>query len=149
MAAITIFLVIALGLRSPRLGAVAMIPNLIPVLLFFGLLGLGAAPLSLPTSLIGCIALGIAIDDTVHFMVRYREERQRGAPPEEAARWSMLRVGRPIAVTSFVLVAGFLVVTLSDFATLREFGVLSAATMVICLFNDLVLLPALLVRFRI
>ena len=149
LAAITIFLVIALGLRSPRLGAVAMIPNLIPVLLFFGLLGLGAAPLSLPTSLIGCIALGIAIDDTVHFMVRYREERKRGAPPEEAARWSMLRVGRPIAVTSFVLVAGFLVVTLSDFATLREFGVLSAATMVICLFNDLVLLPALLVRFRI
>ena len=149
LAAITIFLVIALGLRSPGLGAVAMIPNLIPVLLFFGLLGLGAAPLSLPTSLIGCIALGIAIDDTVHFLARYREERASGAPPDEAARRSTLRVGRPIAVTSVVLVAGFLVVMLSDFATLQEFGVLSAVTMGICLLNDLVLLPALLIRFRI
>ncbi len=148
LAALTILLVIALGLRSPRLGAVAMIPNLIPVLLFFGLLGLGAAPLSLPTSLIGCVALGIAIDDTVHFMVRYREERGRGASPEEAARKCTLLVGRPIAVTSLVLVAGFLVVTFSDFATLQEFGLLSAITMAICLLNDLVLLPALLVRFR-
>ena len=148
LAALTILLVIAIGLRSPRLGAVAMIPNLIPVLLFFGLLGLGVAPLSLPTSLIGCVALGIAIDDTVHFMVRYREERGRGASPEEAAARCTLLVGRPIAVTSFVLVAGFLVVTFSDFATLQEFGWLSAITMAICLVNDLVLLPALLVRFR-
>ncbi|MFP8873129.1 MAG: MMPL family transporter, partial [Myxococcota bacterium] len=72
LAAVTIFLIIALGLGSPRLGGLAMIPNLVPVLVFFGLLGLGAAPLSLPTSLIGCVALGIAIDDTVHYLVRYR-----------------------------------------------------------------------------
>ena len=149
LAAVTIFLVIALGLRSPRLGAVAMIPNLVPVLLYFGILGLGAAPLSLPTSLIGCVALGIAIDDTVHFLVRYREERSAGATPEAAAQRCTRFVGRPIAVTSVVLVAGFLVVTLSEFATLQEFGVLAAITMTLCLLTDLVLLPALLLRFRI
>ena len=60
------FVLISLALRSPRLGAVAMVPNLIPVLLFFGALGSGMAPLSLPVSLIGSMALGIAIDDTVH-----------------------------------------------------------------------------------
>ena len=149
LAAVTIFFVIALGLRSPRLGALAMVPNLVPVLVFFGLLGLGAAPLSLPTSLIGCVALGIAIDDTVHYLVRYRAERQVGASPELAIVRCSQFIGRPIAVTSVVLVSGFLVIALSDFATLREFGVLSAATMGICLVNDLILLPALLVRFRV
>ena len=149
LAAVAIFLVIAVGLRSPRLGAVAMIPNLVPVMIFFGLLGIGAAPLSLPTSMIGCVALGIAIDDTVHFMVRYRAERNAGATPEEAARNCGRQVGRPIALTSIVLVAGFLVVAFSDFATLQEFGILAAITMGICLLNDLVLLPALLLRFRV
>ena len=67
------------ALRSWKLGVIAMIPNLLPVAMFFGLLGLGAAPLSLPTSLIGAVALGIAIDDTVHFLVRYRRERKRRA----------------------------------------------------------------------
>jgi hypothetical protein len=148
MAALAIFLVIAIGLRSPKLGAVAMLPNLLPILIFFGLLGLGAAPLSLPTSLIGCIALGVAIDDTVHFLVRYRSERQRGATPEEAAIRCTRFVGRPIVVTSLTVVVGFLVVALSDFATLREFGVLTAATMLLCLLTDLILLPAFLSRTR-
>jgi len=148
VAAVTIFFLIALALRSPRIGALAMVPNLLPVLAFFGLLGLGVAPLSLPTSLIGCLALGIAIDDTVHYLVRYRDEREAGLSPGEAARQCTLHVGRPIAVTSFMLVAGFLVVTGSKFATLQEFGYLSAGTMGICLLNDLVLLPALLSRAR-
>ena len=99
--------------------------------------------------MIGCIALGIAIDDTVHFLARYRAERGAGANPEEAARRCGSQIGRPIAVTSIVLVAGFLVVAFSDFATLQEFGILAAVTMGICLLNDLVLLPALLLRFRV
>ena len=94
------------------------------------------------------MALGIAIDDTVHFLVRYGSERRRGLSPEQAAVLCGRRVGRPIAITSFMLMAGFLVVALSGFATLRQFGVLSAATMGVCLVNDLVLLPALLVRTR-
>jgi len=139
---------ISLGLRSLRLGAVAMLPNLLPVLAFFGLLGLGVAPLSLPTSLIGCIALGVAIDDTVHYLVRYRSERLAGAGPEQAALQTTRSVGRPIVVTSLMVVVGFLVVALSDFATLREFGSLTAITMGLCLLADLVLLPAFLIRTR-
>jgi predicted RND superfamily exporter protein len=147
-AAAAIFVLIALGLRSPRLGAVAMLPNLLPVLCFFGLLGLGAAPLSLPTSLIGCIALGIAIDDTAHYLVRYRSERRLGAEPELAALRATRFIGRPIVITSLMVMVGFLVVALSDFATLREFGVLTAVTMGLCLLADLVLLPAFLIRTR-
>ncbi len=149
IAAIMIFLLVSAGLRSLGIGAVAMVPNLIPVLVYFGVLGLGAAPLSLPTSLIGCMALGIAIDDTVHYVVRYRAERRAGAEPAAAAKLTTRFVGRPIAITSAVISLGFLMVTLSDFATLQEFGLLSALTMVICLLTDLVLLPAILVRARL
>jgi predicted RND superfamily exporter protein len=148
LAALAIFLLVTVTFRSLRLGSVAMVPNLVPVVIFFGALGLGAAPLSLPTSLIGSVALGIAVDDTVHFLVRYGQERHRGLGPEEAALLSARRAGRAIAITSFMLMAGFLVVGLSSFATLRQFGVLSAATMGVCLLTDLVLLPALLVRTR-
>ena len=149
IAVVTIFFLIYLGIRSLRLGAVAMIPNVVPVLLFFGLLGLGAAPLSLPTSLIGSVALGIAIDDTVHFLVRYRAERESGASPEEAALRTGRNVGRAIFITSVMLFFGFMVIAFSEFATLREFGVLSAITMLLCLVTDLVVLPALLVRLKV
>ena len=107
-----------------------------------------ARSLSLPTSLIGCIALGIAIDDTVHFLVAYRHRRAAGETPEEAATHVIRSVGRPIVITSFTLVLGFLAMLLSGFATLREFGYLTALTMGICLTTDLILLPALLVRWR-
>ncbi|HET6304204.1 MAG TPA: MMPL family transporter [Myxococcota bacterium] len=149
LAAGAILGLVTLGLRSWRLGLVAMVPNLVPVLCFFGLLGLGVAPLSLPTSLIGSVALGITIDDTVHTLVRYRSERRAGLSPEAAVLLTTRRVGRPIATTSLVLVAGFLVIALSGFATLREFGALSALTMTICLVCDLTLLPALLARTRV
>jgi predicted RND superfamily exporter protein len=148
LATVAIFLLVSAALRSWKLGFVALLPNLFPVLLFFGLLGLGVAPLSLPTSLIGAVALGIAIDDTVHFLVSYRRERRRGATPVEASRRTGLAVGRAIVITSAMLAAGFGVIALSSFATLREFGLLFAATVGICVVADLLLLPALLVRLR-
>jgi predicted RND superfamily exporter protein len=149
MAALTIFVLLAMGLRSARMGLVAMIPNVVPVLIFFGVIGLGAAPLSLPTSLIGSVALGIAIDGTAHYLVRYRAERVAGAGPEDAVRRTSLAVGRPLAIGSAVLTCGFLSVAASEFATLRQFGFLSAFTMAVCAFTDLMLLPALLVRWRL
>jgi len=147
-AAGVILLLVAWAFRSWRVGALAMVPNVVPVVMYFGMLGLGAAPLSLPTSLIGCMALGIAVDDTAHFLVGYRHRRGRGLDPAAAAADCVRTLGQPIVTTSLMLIAGFLVLWLSEFATLREFGVLSAATMLICLAADLVLLPALLVRTR-
>lgn len=148
LAAVTILVLLTALLRSWKLGMIAMAPNAVPVLLFFGLLGSGLAPLSLPTSLIASVALGIAIDDTVHYVVRYRHERIAGRTPEEAIAVTSLKVGRPMLVAALMLILGFLSVALSGFATLREFGLLSAATMGICLLTDLVLLPAMLVRTK-
>lgn len=149
LAAVAIFILVWRFFGSARVGALAMVPNLLPVLLFFGLLGAGAATLSLPTSLIGCAALGIAIDDTAHFLVAYRGRRNEGLLPEEAAVECTLRIGRPIVITSLMLAAGFLVLTLSGFATIREFGALSALVMLLCLAADLTLLPAILVKARV
>jgi len=147
-AAAAIFSLICGVFGSLRIGLIAMVPNVVPVLVFFGVLGAGAAPLSLPTGLIGSIALGIAIDDTMHFIVAYRARRSQGLAPDDAARFCIHQVGRPIVMTSVMLVVGFLVIVASGFATLREFGYLTALTMAICLSTDLVLLPALLVRMR-
>jgi predicted RND superfamily exporter protein len=147
-AAAAILGLIVLVFRSPRVGIIAMVPNVVPVLIFFGILGLGTAPLSIPTSLIGSIALGIAVDDTMHFLVAYQTRRRNGETPEQAARECICQVGRPIVMTSVMLVVGFLVILASGFATLQEFGVLTALTMAICLSTDLLLLPALLVRLK-
>lgn len=142
--ALAIFVLVSLAYRSRSLAAVALAPNLAPIALFYGALGLGLAPLSLPTSLIGSIVLGIAVDDTAHYLAHYREGLRRGLSAEEAVVACGRRVGRPIAITSLMLVCGFLVVSASGFATLREFGGLVGLTVVFCLASDLVLLPALL-----
>jgi predicted RND superfamily exporter protein len=148
-AALVMFALLARGLGSARLGLVAMIPNSVPILVFFGTLGLGAAPLSLPTSLIANAALGITIDDTAHYLVRYRAERRAGRGPEAAILRCTQAVGRPVALASAMLVLGFASVAASEFATLRQFGVLSAYTLLVCFVGDLLLLPALLVRTRV
>jgi predicted RND superfamily exporter protein len=148
-AALSIFILLSAGMRSVGLGLVAMVPNVVPVLIFFGALGAGAASLSLPTSLIGSVALGIAIDATAHFLVRYRDERDAGLGPEEAAQRCVEQVGRPIAIATATLFLGFGSVCFSEFATLREFGALSAMTMLVCSLTDLLLLPALLIRLRL
>jgi len=147
--ALAVFSIVAGVFRSVPLALVALAPNVVPVLLFYGVLGAGVAPLSLPTSLIGSIVLGIAVDDTVHFLARYREGLRSGLSPEEAVVECGRRVGRPIAITSVMLFLGFLVVAFSGFATLREFGLLVGGSVALCLATDLVLLPALLVRAQI
>ena len=147
-AALTILLLVALAFRSLRIALLSMVPNIVPVLVFFGALGAGAATLNIATAMIGSIALGIAIDDTVHYLVAYHRERERGQDPVEAALYCVHRVGRPITVTTIIIFAGFLSLLISNFVTLREFGYLTAMTMAICLTTDLLLLPALLVRLR-
>ena len=93
IATLTCLVIATLGIRSLRIGLVAMSPNVVPVLMFYGMLGAGVAPLSLPTSLIGCVALGITVDDTVHYLVRYRDERARGLGPVEANQVCARHVG--------------------------------------------------------
>ena len=148
-ASVAILVLILALFRSVPMALLAMIPNWLPVLLFFGLLGAGVAPLSIPTGMIGSLSLGVAIDDSVHFLVSYARGRRGGLSSDAAIATTLRDVGRPIVVTSIMLIAGFLTITLSGFATLREFGALTALTMFFCLATDLLLLPALLARTRV
>ncbi len=143
-----IFVIVWVVFGRLGLGLLAMPTNVMPVFNFYGMLGAGVATLSIPTSLIGCVALGIAVDDTCHFLQVFREERARGKSAEAAALHCIVEVGRPMVVTSIMLIAGFLVMLFSGFATLREFGYLTAITMGLCLATDVGMLPALLVVLK-
>jgi len=93
------------------------------------------------------VAVGLAVDDTIHFIVRYREERLKGKARPEAITQTFHSAGAAIVLTSFLLLMGFGILTTSALASTRHFGVLTAVTVTAALFGDLLLLPALLHRF--
>ncbi len=144
-----IFVVMSLLFLSAKVGFIAMLPNIVPVVLFFGILGWSGIMLNIGTSIIAAIALGIAVDNTIHYMVRFNRELQITHDERVSLSAALSTVGRPIVYTSVALTLGFLVMRLSDFVPVRDFGTLSAATMLTALVTNVVLLPALLAQTRI
>jgi predicted RND superfamily exporter protein len=149
VALVVIFLVMSLLFLSAKVGFIAMLPNVVPVMLFFGVLGWTGVMLNIGTSIIAAIALGIAVDNTIHFMVRFNRELQVTYDQERSLETALRTVGRPIVYTSVALTCGFLVMRLSEFVPVRDFGTLTAATMLAAMGTNLVLLPALLAQTRI
>jgi hypothetical protein len=139
-----IFVIMSAMFLSTRVGVIAMIPNLFPILVFFGLMGASGAVLNLGTNIIASIALGIAVDDTIHIMTRLSAEVRTTPNQEEALLRTIATVGKPALYASLVLFLGFLVLSLSTFVPIQEFGLLSAATMIVALVGEIALLPALL-----
>ena len=139
-----IFAVLAVLFLSFRVGLAAMIPNMLPVLVFFGVMGWAGIDLNLVTSIIGAVALGIAVDDTIHYMARLNRIVKNAGDQRSALIDTMAVVGRPVVATSFTLTAGFLVMVVSGFWIISAFGWLSAMTMLVALATNLVLLPAVL-----
>jgi predicted RND superfamily exporter protein len=125
-----------------------MVPNILPLLLNFGLMGLLHIPLDVGTVMIASLALGIAVDNTIHMVVVFRRFRETGSPSGEALEQTLLKKGRPILHISMVVCAGFLVLAFSSFLPMAWFGVLTALTFLWALGGDLILLPALLIRRR-
>jgi hypothetical protein len=144
LAAGIIFVVMSTMFLSFRIGLIAMIPNLFPILVFFGLMGASGAVLSLSTNIIAAIVLGIAVDDTIHLMSRLSSQVRATADREEALRHTFSTVGKPVFYTSVILFLGFLTLCVSSFVPIREFGILAAITMIVALGADVVLLPAIL-----
>jgi predicted RND superfamily exporter protein len=137
-------LMMVLALRSVRLGLLAMVPNLLPVLVAVGTMGWAGVRLDFATVMVAGIALGIAVDDTVHYLHRYRLELAAAGDPRTAVERALASVGRAMITTSVVLFAGFSLMALSAFPPHRTFGLVLAGTMVVALLCDLLLLPALL-----
>lgn len=137
-----IFLILAFLFRSLRVGLTALVPNLIPILFFFGAMGIGQFPLNLNNSLVASVVLGLAVDNAVQFIVRFRSCQKAGVPPRDAIIESMHLSGRPIVAANLALIFAFAIFAFSDFVPVASFGILSAVTIMGCLIEDLVLLPA-------
>jgi len=133
---------------SVRVGMLSMIPNLSPVVITLGMMGWTGIPLDYVKLMIGCLAIGIAVDDTIHLVARYQREFRKTGNYQDALIYSMTHVGRALFITSIVLVTGFLVFLDSLMDSLAQFGVLVAATISVALFADFFLMPALILVFK-
>lgn len=144
LAIAVIFGVLAVGLRSRKLLLLSIAPNLAPILALFGIMGLVGIPLDPATVMVAAMALGIAVDDTMHLLVTWRERTGDGRTPEAALREALRVNGPAMIATTLTACTGFLALALSDFAPIRYFGLLSASAMAVALAADLWLLPALI-----
>jgi predicted RND superfamily exporter protein len=142
IALLTIYAMLALLFRSWRVGVTALVPNLIPVLFFFGFMGWQGIPLNLTTSLVASVVLGLAVDNAVQFIVRFRSLQQESLGLREAIIQSLRLSGRPIIYANIALASAFAVFAFSTFEPIQSFGLLSAVTILGCVVEDLVLLPA-------
>ncbi|MDE0362477.1 MAG: MMPL family transporter [Rhodospirillaceae bacterium] len=137
--------VLLFALRSLRLGLVSIAPNLVPAVLGFGVWGLTVGQVGLSLSVVVAMTVGIVVDDTVHFLGKYRRARREYAHgPEEAVRYAFDTAGKAMFTTTVVLVAGFLILVFSPFVPTAQVGVLTAMIIGFALIADLTLLPALL-----
>ena len=143
---IAVFL--SLLFRSVRIGVLSLLPNVIPLAVGLGFMRITGMRLEPVTVMIYSIALGIAVDDTIHFMVRYREEALAGATPAEAVRATLRTAGRAMAYTSAVLIVGFAVTLTSNFPGTVRFGLLAIIILSAALVTDLLLTPACMIVFR-
>lgn len=143
---VLVFGIMFLLFLSSRVGFIAVIPNLFPIVVNFGIMGWLGIELSMFTSLIASIAIGLAVDDTIHYLVRYNREFRKDLDDQRALRDTLRHIGRPVVFTSLTISIGFSVLIVSSFEPTAIFGILMAITMISALVGDLVLLPSLLLH---
>lgn len=146
-AAIIILVVLAFAFRSLRLGLISIIPNMFPLAVTGTFLVFTGQSLEIVSVCAFTVCLGIAVDDTIHFLTRFREEQLLVDSDEEAIRRAFTGVGTALIMTTVILVAGFSTVIFSDMRDQRIFAIMSGLTISSALFGDLVFLPALLARY--
>jgi predicted RND superfamily exporter protein/nitrogen-specific signal transduction histidine kinase len=146
---VLIFAVMVALFLSSKVGLIALLPNLFPILVNFGLMGLLGIPLSVATSLIASVAIGLAVDDTIHYLVRYNTEFKKDLDKDRAMRDTLVHVGRPIVSTSATIGLGFAVLMFSHFQPTAIFGFLMVVTMTAALAGDLLMLPALMMHVEL
>jgi predicted RND superfamily exporter protein len=142
-----IFSMMALLFRSFMTALMALIPNLLPIASYFGFLGWTGITLDITTSLVASVVLGMAVDNAVHMIRRYRQSvAERGEPGDEGwAIWlTMLRTGKPMVLANVMLVAANLIFVVSSFVPVRRAGLMWALGLFACLIADLIFLPALM-----
>ncbi len=139
--------ILFVALRSWRLGLISIVPNLVPAVLGLGVWGMTVGQVGLALSVVVAMTVGIVVDDTVHFLSKYRRARlEQGADPETAVHYAFDTAGPAMFTTTVVLAAGFLILVFSPFVPTAQVGILTAMIIAFALVADLSLLPALLTK---
>ena len=135
--------IMAFMFREKSILFASLVTNLIPIFTVLGVLSWLGISIRPPTAMTFAVALGIAVDDSLHFLLRYRKELAQGLSREKAIQSTIMNTGSALMITTTVLVAGFSVLVLSSFLPTYQFGLLSAGMIGAALLCDLTLLPAL------
>jgi hypothetical protein len=141
--------IIIMAFSSLKIGILSLFCNIFPAAMAFGVWGIVSGRIGMAASVIVAITLGIVVDDTIHFLSKYfRARKEQQLTPEEAVRHTFSNVGMAISITSFVLLSGFLLLSLSTFQVNATMGLLVAITIVFALAVDFLFLPPLLIEME-
>jgi diguanylate cyclase (GGDEF)-like protein len=146
---IVIFIIMFALFLSSKVGLIAIVPNLFPIVINFGIMGWLGIELSMATSLIASIAIGLAVDDTIHYLVRFNREFRKDLDEKRALKETITHIGRPILFTTLTIGIGFFILAFSGFKPTAIFGTMMVITMLSALVGDLVLLPILIQRVEL
>jgi predicted RND superfamily exporter protein len=148
IALVAISIILIYFFHSFRYGLLSLIPNIAPAGMAFGIWGMVDGEIGLGLSVVAAMTLGIVVDDTIHFMSKYlRARREQGLNATGAVRYAFSTVGVALWTTTVALAAGFMVISTSSFELNASMGLLVSVVIVLALFVDFLLLPALLIRF--
>ncbi len=148
LASAIIFSTMFLVLRSVPLGILSIIPNVIPIIGNFGFMGIFGIPINTATAIISAVAIGIIVDDTIHFVVQFKRAEKRCNKKYDVIKKVMIQKGPAILSTSIVLFIGFGVLVISNFVPTVQFGILAGFTILLALIADLMILPSLLLNIK-
>lgn len=140
---ITILMIILIG--KLRIGLLSMIPNLFPIVFIIGMMGWFNMDMDLFTMLVGSIALGLAVDDTIHFLHNFRRYYEESGNPKDAVMRTLNTAGRAMIVTTSVLSVGFYIFMFASMNNYFNFGILTGSTIILALLSDFFIAPALMV----
>lgn len=146
---VMIFLIMSAMFTSFKGGAIALIPAVIPIAMMFGVMGLLDIPLNPGTAMVAVIAIGIAVDGTIHLLARYNEKCRRTSDYLAAVNEAVEEEAPPLIVSSLALALGFGILLFSNFTVVAQFGALAAATMLFSIFANLMITPIVMARVRL
>ena len=147
LALILISGLLVFALKSWQMGIISLLPNLLPAGIGFGIWGIYSGEINLGLSIVLSMTLGIIVDDTVHFLSKYRHARIAGNNAQQSVRYAFASVGRALVITTLVLATGFSVLMLSPFALNSEMGMLTGIIILVALAVDFLFLPPFLMVF--
>lgn len=142
LAVISVTMVLSLG--SVPLGLLSLIPNVLPILINFAVMMVCSIPLDTGTAMIAAVVIGIAVDDTIHFLTSFKHRVAAGESVEQAVKDTLIQKGPAMASSTIILCIGFSVLIFGSFTSVAYFGFLTTVVMLSALVGDLLLMPALL-----